>query len=193
MSACFTAWGAALALLLTAASPSALGRAPSSSSPARIEGTITVVMNATRVKHWGVPGAQAAFVPVTDHTTYAARIRAASSASELCSALHAADGRDSNIASTSVDGDGNFEHRSGDVELMSFALVIDNPAVTPHGSLYVCTHPAFAMMSRGAYPDEQFYRASADHVREWKSGPLTLHSGESLPVSLAWNVNASNW
>jgi len=185
--------GAVLALWLTTAAPSAFGRALASSNAARLEGTITVIMNSTRVKHWGVPGADAAFVPDSDRTAYAARIRAGSSASELCSALHAADGRDSRIAFISVDGDGNFEHRSGDVELMSFALVIENPAATPRGALYVCTKPAFAMMSRGAYPDERFYEASADHVFDWKSTPLTLRSGESLPVRLTWNIDASDW
>jgi hypothetical protein len=193
MTAYVGAVGAALALVLTAAPPAAFARVPGSLDPSRIEGTITVIMNATRVKHWGVPGADAAFVPDTDRTTYAARIRAASSASALCAALHTATGGDSSIASTSIDGDGSFEHRSGDVELMTFALVVDDPAATVHGSLYVCTHPAFATMSRGAYPDEQFYRASADHVHEWKNGPLTLHPGESLPVRLVWSIDASRW
>ncbi|MGH8148435.1 MAG: hypothetical protein ACRETB_00450, partial [Steroidobacteraceae bacterium] len=158
-----------------------------------IEGTITVTVDSARLKHWGIPGATAAFVPDTDHSADAARIRDASGAPQLCAALEAAEGNDSGIAIAAIDGDGNAEHHSGEQELMSFAVTVPREASGSHGSLYICSQPAFAMMSRGAYPREHFYRASDDHVVEWKSGPLALHPGSSIRLRLAWNIDASTW
>jgi hypothetical protein len=193
MGAYVSAGAAALAFVLSLAPPTALGQRRAPSGVARIAGTITVTIGSVRLKHWGVPGADAAFVPDSDRSVYALRIRSASSASGLCSALQQAHGRDPSIASAMVDGDGNFEHRSGDAELMSFVVIVPHPTAAPHGSLYVCSRPAFAMLSRGAYPNERFYQAAAVHVLVWRSDTLTLHRGERLPVRLAWNVDASSW
>lgn len=185
---------AAFFLVLAAPLARAQSRAASPvSAAARIEGTITVTIDSARLKHWGMPGATAAFVPDADQGPYASRIRDAAGAPELCAALEAASGKDSRIAIAAIEGDGNSEHRSGDEEMLSFALLIGDAASSPHGSLYVCSNPAIAMMSRGAYPRERFYRASDDHVVEWKSRPLTLHPGGVLPLRFSWNIDASTW
>jgi hypothetical protein len=185
---------AVLTLVLSAASLGASAQSHASpSSSARLTGTITVSIGSTRLKHWGMPGAEAAFVPDEDRSPYAARIRAAASARELCAALAAASGKDSRIATTAIDGDGSFQHRSGDEAFMTFILVVAKPAAQPRGSLYVCSRPAFAMMSRGAYPRERFHQVAPIHRLDWKSPPLVLHPGESLPVHFTWSVDASSW
>ncbi len=184
---------AVLALVLSTASLGASARSRASSAPARLTGTITVSVRSTRLKHWGMPGAEAAFVPDADRSPYAVRIRAAASARGLCAALAAASGKDSRISTTSIDGDGSFQHRSGDEALMTFVLVVARPAAAPRGSLYVCSRPAFAMMSRGAYPRERFHQVAAIHRLDWRSPPLVLRPGESLPLHFAWSVDASSW
>ncbi len=188
--------GAGLAALaLTWLSPSAaLGQPPPPppSEASRIDGTISVTINSTRLKHWGVPGAEAAFVPDADRSAYAERIRSAGSAPALCSALSDAVGRDSRIARTSVDGDANLDHRSGDEERMIFDVTIADPRLT-RGALYVCSQPVFAMMSEGAYPRESFYQVSAPRNLWWTGYRLSLRPGESTSVQLTASVDASDW
>lgn len=162
------------------------------SAAARIDGTIAVTINATRLKHWGVPGADAAFVPDTDRSAYAESIRAAAGALALCSALSAASGRDRSIASAPVDGDANLEHRSGDEELMTFVVTLADAKPT-RGTLYICSQPVFAMMSRGAYPRESFYQVSAARNLWWSGYRLSLRPGERASVHLTASVDASDW
>ncbi len=166
--------------------------APGASEPARIEGTISVTINSSRLKHWGVPGGDAAFVPDADRTAEAERIRAASSAEALCKALSAMDGRDTAIAHASVDGDADLNHHSGDEELLRFVVVVPHAQPATHGRLYICSHPVFAMMSKGAYPTESFYQVSGQGP--WWSGyRVSLRPGERLPVHLTASLDASGW
>lgn len=169
-----------------------VGQVPAS-APARIEGTISVTIDASRLKHWGVPGAEAAWVPDGDRTGFAARIRSASSAQAVCSALSAARGRDPRISSTSVDGDASLDHRSGDEELMSFALTVPDASRDARGVLYVCSHPVFAMMSTGDYPREGFYQVAGERTLWWTSDRLSLRPGASVPVRLTESLDASDW
>ncbi|MGB6451350.1 MAG: hypothetical protein WBE92_11410 [Steroidobacteraceae bacterium] len=183
------------ALSLTSLPPApALGQQPPAlpNGASRIDGTIAVTINATRLKHWGVPGADAAFVPDADRSTYAARIRAAASARALCSALSDATGRDRSIASAPVDGDANLDHRSGDEELMTFVVTIAEAKPT-RGALYICSQPVFAMMSQGGYPRESFYQVGAARSLWWTGYRLSLRPGESTPVHLTASVDASGW
>lgn len=188
-----TAGVVAASVVLLSASAAVLGHVRPSASAARLTGSVTVSISSPRLKHWGVPGGRAAFVPAADRSAEAARIRTASSASALCAAIRAASGKDPHLAMATLDGDASLEHRSGDEELMSFVVIVRNPSAATRGSLFVCSGPAFAMMSRGAYPNERYYRASADHRLQWKSGPLILHPGERVPVRFTWNVDASSW
>jgi hypothetical protein len=181
--------GAALAGAAGATVLALLGLAPAAAS---VAGTITVTISATRLKHWGIPGADAAFVPDADQSAYAVHIRTASRPRALCDALHAAAGRDHTIASASIDGDANLDHRSGDEEQMSFLLTVANDAVAGRGILYICSRPVFAMMSKGAYPTESFYQSSAEH-RLSANRRLSLHPGENDPVHLTASVDASQW
>ncbi len=186
---------AALPILGLAASP-ALGQHSSSGSargPTRIEGTISVTISATRLKHWGVSGADAAFVPDGDGSAYAERIRSASSARALCDALSAADGRDRRIANASVVGDASLEHRSGDEELMRFVVILPNPEPATAGTLYICSQPVFAMMSRGAYPSESFYQVGEATSLWWRRYRLALRPGETVSVHLTASIDASEW
>jgi hypothetical protein len=184
---------AALSLTWLPPSP-ALGQHPPAlpNGPSRIDGTIAVTINATRLKHWGVPGADAAFVPDVDRSAYAERIRAAATARALCSALSAAAGRDRSIASAPVDGDANLDHRSGDEELMTFIVIIADAKPT-RGTLYVCSQPVFAMMSQGAYPRERFYQVGTERNLWWTGYRLSLRPGESTLVRLTASVDASDW
>lgn len=188
-----TAGVATASVVLLCAPAAVLGHALPTAASARLTGSVTVSISSPRLKHWGVPGGLAAFVPAADRSAQAERIRKASGASALCAAISAASGEDPHIPTATLDGDANLEHRSGDEELMTFVVVVRNPSVATRGSLYVCSEPAFAMMSRGPYPNERYYRANADHRLQWKSGPLTLRPGERVPVRFTWNVDASNW
>lgn len=181
-----------LALCATPAVAQAQGAAGASRS-ARIEGTISVTITGTRVKHWGVPGVDAVFVPDADRSAYAERIRSAASAQALCQALSAADGHDGRIASGSADGDANLDHRSGDEEILRFVVTVPPLRPAMRGGLYVCSPPVFAMMSRGTYPSERFYQIGAGPRLWWKGYRLSLRPGESVPVHLTTSVDASGW
>lgn len=186
---------AALPICALCATP-AVAQAPGAAGanrPARIEGTISVTITGTRVKHWGVPGVDAAFVPDADRSAYAERIRSAASAQALCEALSAASGRDGRIASGSADGDGNLEHRSGDEEILRLIVIVPQRQPATRGSLYVCSPPVLAMMSQGAYPSERFYQIGAERRLWWKGYRLSLRPGESVPVHLTTSVDASGW
>ncbi len=183
------------ALLALAALVLAAARALGQMEPdaaARIEGSVSVTVSATRLKHWGVPGAEAVFVPDADRSAFAERIRSARGPRALCAALPAAAARDPRIASASVDGDSSLDHRSGDEEIMSF-LVVANARFGTRGTLYVCSHPAFALMSRGAYPGESFYQVGEAQTLWCASARLALRPGASLPVRLAESLDASEW
>lgn len=159
----------------------------------RIEGSLTITVIGTRVKHWGVPRAEAVFVLASDTSVYAARIRSAPTARALCAALDAARGKDERIATAPIDGDGNLEHRSGDEELMTFAMSIP---VGPHGArgtLHICAAPFVAMMSNGAYPRESFYQVSSGHTLFLPAERLILSPGRPRPVHLSADVDASRW
>ena len=160
---------------------------------ARIEGTISVTIDGTRLKHWGVPGAEAAWVPDADRSDFAARIRSATSAGVVCDALTAARGRDPSIVRAAVDGDANLDHRSGDEELMSFALIVWNARPGERGVLYVCSDPAFVMMSEGDYPRESFYQVAGERTAWWTSDRLSIRSGATIPVRLVERIDASMW
>ena len=191
-----TAAGLVAPLLLGLSASPALGQHSTSrlaDGSARIEGTISVTISASRLKHWGVPGADAAFVPDADRSDYAERIRSAPGARALCKALSAADGNDRSIATASVDGDGNLEHRSGDEELMRFVVIVANATPATAGTLYICSHPVFAMMSRGAYPSESFYQVGDEPSLWWRRYRLSLRAGESVPVHLTAHIDASAW
>ncbi len=184
----------ALSLLGLCAS-SAVGHAqPASgaSAPARIEGTLSVTINSSRLKHWGVPGGEVAFVPDGDRTAEAERIRSASSAQALCKALSATDGRDVRIARALIDGDADLNHHSGDEELLRFVVVVPDVQPGTRGRLYICSNPVFAMMSKGTYPSESFYQVSGQGPW-WRGYRVSLRSGETLPVQLMASVDASGW
>ncbi len=163
------------------------------SSTARIEGTISVTISSTRLKHWGIPGATAAFVSDADRSAFAQRIRSARSAAALCGALSNARGRDSGIATASVDGDANLDHRSGDEELMRFVLIAAEVAPSTPGALYICSDPVFALMSKGAYPSESFYQVGNEQDPWWTVYRVSIRPGENVPVHVTARIDASGW
>lgn len=183
----------ALSVLLASTCVIALGAPHAQPAAADLTGHITVRISSPRLKHWGLPGGHAAYVPATDHSAVADAIRTAPSALALCAALSAAKGMDPHIVLVPIDGDGDFEHRSGDAESMRFEVVIPNPTQARTGSLFVCSRPAFAMMTRGAYPDELYYKVNHRHVFAWRSGPLKLRPGKTVPLRFSWNIDASSW
>jgi hypothetical protein len=157
-----------------------------------IEGKLDVSITSPALKHWGIPAAAAAFVPDTDRSDDAQRIRSAADAEALCPALAQAQVRDPAIASARVDGDGNLEHRSGDEMRLVFRIGIAQLAAPAHGAVYICSSPILAVIGRGSYPDERFEN-SAGHRLRWVSPPLTLHPGEVARVLGTTSVDASQW
>ena len=159
---------------------------------AAIDGTLDVSITSPALKHWGIPAAAAAFVPDTDRSGYAQRIRAAADAEALCPALAEAGVHDPAIASARVDGDGNLEHRSGDEMRLVFRIGVAQLRAPARGTVYVCSSPIIAVIGRGSYPDERFENAAGHRLR-WVSPPLTLHPGEMARVPGTASVDASQW
>jgi hypothetical protein len=159
---------------------------------AAIDGTLAVSITSPALKHWGISAAAAAFVPDTDRSGYAQRIRSAADAEALCPALAQAAGNDAAIASTRVDGDGNLEHRSGDEMRLVFRIGIARLAAAARGAVYLCSSPIVAVIGRGSYPDERFENATGHRLR-WVSSPLMLHPGEASRVLGTASVDASQW
>ncbi|MGH8220765.1 MAG: hypothetical protein ACREUT_19705 [Steroidobacteraceae bacterium] len=157
-----------------------------------IDGTLEVSVTGPALKHWGIPGAAAAFVPDADHSRYAQRIRVAANADELCTALAQAGGRDAAIASARVDGDGDLEHRSGDEMRLELRIGIAHLAAAARGIVYICSDPIVAVIARGNYPDERFVGVAGQRFR-WASPPLTLHRGKKARVRGTASVDASRW
>ncbi|MGH8227238.1 MAG: hypothetical protein ACREU3_04915 [Steroidobacteraceae bacterium] len=194
--------GAALLSLSWAVIAAAPPRSTGAPEAARIEGSLTITVIGPRVKHWGVPRAEAVFVPASDTSVYAARIRSAPTARALCAALDASKGKDERIATAPIDGDGNLEHRSGDQELMTFAMSIPvgihstqgiHGTHGARGTLHICAAPFVAMMSNGAYPRESFYQVSSGHTLFLPAERLIVSPGKPLPVHLSADVDASRW
>ncbi len=197
-------WAAPLSALLIAISP-ALGSphaatavaAPqaarsASSASAIIDGTIAVSIASPTLKHWGVPAAEAVFVPASDQSASAQAIRSARDADALCDAIARAVGRDPAIAAAPVDGDGDLQHRSGDVASLSFRLTISGAASSTRGALYLCSRPIIAVVSRGAYPNERFEPAEG-HRLSWQERPVDIHPGQETRVNGTASLDASQW
>lgn len=187
----------ALAIVVTVVLVSLSARAralPPAPRPggAAIHGTLAVSIVGPALKHWGISAVTAAFVPDTDRSAYARRIRAASDADALCAALTGADGRDASIASAHAEGDGDLQHRSGDEMQLAFRIEVPRLEAAAHGSVYICSSPILAVVARGGYPDERFERI-ADQRFRWRSAPLTLHPGEAAHIAGAASIDASNW
>jgi hypothetical protein len=170
----------------------ALSPAVARADAATIDGRLDVSITSPALKHWGISAAAAAFLPDTDRSDYAQRIRAAASAEALCAALAQAGGRDPAMASARVDGDGNLEHRSGDEMRLVFVIGIAQLAAPARGAVYVCSAPILALIGRGSYPDERFENADGHRLR-WVSQALTLHPGEVTRVLGTASVDASQW
>ncbi|HUN25720.1 MAG TPA: hypothetical protein VMU67_05375 [Steroidobacteraceae bacterium] len=173
--------------------PGILSAAVSAATAARIVATISLTVQADNLKHWGASAAFAAFVPDDDRSAYARAIRAASDARALCGALTAAARADPLVASSAVSGDGNINHRSGDEEKLDFVIDVASPTPVTHGALYVCSQPLVAILSRGAYPDERFHQASADHRLQWHRADLALRRGAVVAVHFLSSIDASDW
>lgn len=172
-----------------------VGHAADASAPARepatIDGTVSVSIQSSTLKHWGVPAAEAAFVPDSDASGVARAIREASGTAALCAAIERA-GVDTVIATAPVDGDGNFEHRSGDETRLAFRLVVRASAPATAGRLYICSRPVVAIVSRGNYPDERFLPADG-HRLSWSGRRIALRPGEHAQVHLTASIDASQW
>ena len=189
---CARPYLAALGALLAIA-PARLPADAPAPTGARIVGAISLRVRADNLKHWGVPGAQAGFVPDDDRSAYARAIRAATGARELCRALESASGRDALVSAASTRGDGNLNHPSGDEVQLHFVINVARRAPITHGTLYVCSEPLFAILSRGAYPDERFYQAGAEHRVRLSRRALTLVHGAVVEVRLAASIDATGW
>lgn len=184
---------AALAISAVRAAPhgeaASDGRSPAQA--AGIDGTITVSIASPTLKHWGVPGAEAAFVADSDQSLLARALRESSSEEALCAAIGRAAARDS-AGTATADGDGRLDHRSGDEMRLSFSITVPGIAAATPGMLWVCTRPIVAYVSRGSYPQERFERAGVRRL-SWKARRVTLRPGERARVSLTASVDASEW
>lgn len=176
-------------LLLLALSP-----VPAStvSGGASIDGTLSVSIHSPTLKHWGIPAADAAFVREADKSRYARAIRGAANAAVLCAAIERAAGADDAIATAPVDGDGDFEHRSGDEAQLVLRFRVSGVATATLGRLYICSHPVVAVVSRGRYPNERF-ESAGDHRVSWISRRISLRPGEPAHVHLTASIDASQW
>lgn len=177
--------------LLLALAPALASRADGADRAA-IVGTVDVSVTSPALKHWGIPDARAAFLPDADRSAYARRVRAAVDAHALCDALAQASGRDPAMAMARVDGDGNLEHRAGDVMRLEFRIEVARLTAAARGIVYLCSSPILAVVGRGSYPDERFERVEGHRFR-WVSRPLTLDPGEEARVVDAASVDASGW
>lgn len=181
-----------LLLALVLAISIALSPALAGPSGAVIDGALDVSITGPALKHWGIPGAIAAFVPDTDRSGYARGIRDATNAGELCAALSRVSGRDPAIASARAEGDGSLEHRSGDEMQIEFRIGVAQLAAAARGAVYVCSNPIVAVIGRGDYPDERFVRVADQRLR-WLSPKLTLHPGQEVRVHGTASLDASQW
>jgi len=190
------------ALLFALSSAFAGPHGPSAAPPNRIyapgapsaiiEATITVSIVSPTLKHWGVPAAQAVFVPDSDQSASARAIRSAADPQTLCEAIERAAGRDPAIAAAPVDGDGDLEHRSGDVARLSFRLEVSGVASSTQGNLSLCSDPIIAVVSRGTYPNERFERPEG-HRLSWQERRISLHPGQKTRVNGTTSLDASQW
>jgi hypothetical protein len=178
-------WIAVLAALLSPAAPAPL-------ASASIAGAIVVAIHSASLKHWGVPGAQAAFVPDSDESDSARDARAAADGDALCAVLSRLDGRDREIALATIDGDGDLEHRSGEEAHLRFTLTVAAIGRSTPGVLVVCSRPLVAVVGRGNYPDERFQTVEG-HRLWWPPRRLTLRPGEQTQVRLTADIDASDW
>lgn len=159
--------------------------------PGALDGRLSVSIASPSLKHWGVPGGEAAFVPDSDHGALAQAIREASSSDALCTALERA-AADTAIATAPVDGDGNLEHRSGDQTFLTFHMVLSALSAPTAGIVCACSDPIVAMLSRGSYPEERFQPAG-EHRLSWNCRRLMLRPSEHASVLLTATVDASAW
>jgi len=183
-----------MAALTVALSPTLSRARPAAPRPdaAAISGLLDVSITGPALKHWGIAGATAVFVPDTDRSAFARRIRNASGPDALCAALTAAEGRDAAIRSARADGDGDLEHRAGEQMQLAFRIDVSRLAAALRGVVYVCSSPILAVLGRGEYPYERF-ESVADQRFRWMSAPLTLHPGEAAHVAGTASIDASQW
>ncbi|MGH8261158.1 MAG: hypothetical protein ACREUG_15860 [Steroidobacteraceae bacterium] len=151
---------------------------------------MSVSILSSSLKHWGIPAAEAAFVPDSDSSPPARAIRAATGAAALCAAIEAAHS-DASVATGPAEGDGNLEHRSSDEARLEFRIAVPAASATS-GHVYLCSVPVVAIVSRGAYPDERFVRAEG-HRLSWIGRRIALHRGEHAHLHLTSSIDASRW